>query len=234
MKFGVIVFPGTWSDVNCHYALDKIIGQPVSYIWHRATSLAGYDCVIVPDNLSFGECLRAGATARFAPIMAEVQRFARRGGLVFGICNGFQMLCECGLLPGCLMTKKDLESRYQPAHLRVENTSSPFTCRCQKGQVLQVPVSQRDGHYRADEDTLRQLEDNGQIALRYCSPEGEVTRGAAPDGSLQNIAGIINMKGNVLGMVPHPGRVCGDARGVVDGSMLFQSLVANWQGRVKA
>ena len=233
MKFGVIVFPGTWSDVDCRYALDKIIAQPVSYIWHRETSLAGYDCVILPGGFSYGDCLRAGAIARFAPIMAEVERFARRGGLVFGIRSGFQILCESGLLPGCLMTNNHLEFRCQPVHLRVETTSTPFTCQCQKGQVLQIPISHHDGNYCADEATLQQLEDNGQIAFRYCSPKGEITQEANPNGSLHNIAGITNKKGNVLGMMPHPERVCEEILGGIDGAMLFRS-VADWQRRVKA
>ena len=234
MKFGVIVFPGTWSDVDCHYALGKVLTQPVSYIWHRETSLSGYDCVILPGGFSYGDYLRAGAIARFAPIMAGVERFARRGGLVFGICNGFQILCESGLLPGCLMTNNHLEFRCQPVHLRVENTSTPFTCQCQEGQVLQIPISHHDGNYYADEATLQQLEDNGQIAFRYCSPKGEVTEAANPNGSLHNIAGITNKKGNVLGMMPHPERACEDILGGIDGKTLFECLVANWQRRVKA
>lgn len=234
MKFGVIVFPGTWSDVDCHYALGKVLTQPVSYIWHRETSLSGYDCVILPGGFSYGDYLRAGAIARFAPIMAEVERFARRGGLVFGICNGFQILCESGLLPGCLMTNNHLEFRCQPVHLRVENTSTPFTCQCQEGQVLQIPISHHDGNYYADEATLQQLEHNGQIAFRYCSPKGEVTEAANPNGSLHNIAGITNKKGNVLGMMPHPERACEDILGGIDGKTLFECLVANWQRRVKA
>ena len=234
MKFGVVIFPGTWSDVDCHYALDKIIAQPVSYIWHRETSLTGYDCVILPGGFSYGDYLRAGAIARFAPIMAEVERFARRGGLVFGICNGFQILCESGLLPGCLMTNNHLEFRCQSVHLRVETASTPFTCGCQKGQVLQIPISHHDGNYYADENTLRQLEDNGQIAFRYCNPNGEITEEANPNGSLHNIAGITNKKGNVLGMMPHPERVCEEILGGVDGAVLFRSLEADWQRRVKA
>ena len=234
MKFGVIVFPGTWSDVDCHYALGKVLTQPVSYIWHRETSLSGYDCVILPGGFSYGDYLRAGAIARFAPIMAEVERFARRGGLVFGICNGFQILCESGLLPGCLMTNNHLEFRCQPVHLRVETTSTPFTCQCQEGQVLQIPISHHDGNYYADEATLQQLEDNGQIAFRYCSPKGEVTEAANPTGTLHNIAGITNKKGNVLGMMPHPERACEDILGGIDGKTLFECLVADWQRRVKA
>lgn len=234
MKFGVIVFPGTWSEVDCQYALHKIIGQPVSYIWHRQTSLAGYDCVILPDSPSLGDSLRASAVARLAPIMAEVQRFARRGGLVFGMCNGFQMLCESGLLPGCLMARNQLEPRSQPLHLRVENTSTPFTCQCRKGQVLQIPVSQHDSNYFADGYTLQQLEDNGQIAFRYCSPKGEVSEEANQNGSLHSIAGITNKEGNVLGMVPHAERVCEETKDGVGGAMLFQSLVADRRARIRA
>jgi phosphoribosylformylglycinamidine synthase I len=233
LKFGVIVFPGTWSDGDCFYALDKVLAQPVSYIWHRETSLVGYDCVILPGGFSYGDYLRPGAIARFSPIMAEVERFARRGGLVFGICNGFQILCESGLLPGCLMTNNHLEFRCQPVHLRVEIASSPFTRQCHKGQVLQIPISHHDGNYYADEATLQQLEDNGQIAFRYCTPKGEVTEAANPNGSLHNIAGITNKKGNVLGMMPHPERACEDILGSVDGGILFESLVADWQNRVK-
>jgi phosphoribosylformylglycinamidine synthase I len=233
VKFGVIVFPGTWSEVDCHWDLDKIIAQPVSYIWHRETSLAGYDCVILPGGFSCSDYMRVGATARFAPIMAEVERFARRGGLVFGICDGFQILCQSGLLPGCLMTNNHLESCSQSVHLRVENASIPFTCQCQKGQVLQIPVSHHPEYYYAGQDTLQQLEGNGQIAFRYCSPKGEVTEAANPNGSLHNIAGITNKKGNVLGMMPCPERVCDEMLGGVDGAMLFQSLVADWQRRVK-
>jgi len=232
LKFGVIVFPGTWSDVDCHYTLDKTIAQSVSYIWHRETSLAGYDCVILPGGSAFGGYLRAGVISCLAPIMAEVERFARRGGLVFGICNGFQMLCESGLLPGCLMTNNHLESRSQPVHLRVETTSIPFTCQCQKGQVLQIPISHHEGNYYADEDTLRDLEDNGQVAFRYCSPKGEITQEANPNGSLHNIAGITNKRGNVLGIMPHPERVCEEKTGGVDWAMLFQS-VADWKRHVK-
>jgi phosphoribosylformylglycinamidine synthase I len=234
LKFGVIVFPGTWSDVDSRYALDKIIAQPVSYVWHQQTSLAGYDCVILPDGYSRGDYLRAGAHARLAPIVSEVERFARRGGLVLGICRGFQMLCDAGLLPGRLLANKSHESPPQPVHLRVETTSTPFTCQCQKGQVLQIPISHHDSNFYADEPTLEQLEGNGQIAFRYCSPKGEITQEANPDGSPHNIAGITNKKGNVLGMMPDPERACDEVPGSVDGAMLFESVVANWQKRIKA
>lgn len=234
MKFGVIVFPGTWSDGDCFYALDRILGQQVSYIWHRETSLSGYDCVILPGGFSYGDYLRPGAIARFSPIMAEVERFARRGGLVFGICNGFQILCESGLLPGCLMTNNHLQYRCQTVYLRVETTASPFTRKCRQGQVLQIPISHHDGNYYADEDILHQLEENGQIIFRYCTPNGDVTAEANPNGSLHNIAGISNKQGNVLGMMPHPERACESILGSVDGRFLFESLVTDWQKQIRA
>ncbi len=226
MKFGVIVFPGTWSDRDCYYVLDKILGQQVNYIWHRETDLSDYDCIILPGGFSYGDYLRAGAIARFSPVMKEVERFARRGGFVLGICNGFQILCEAGLLPGCLMRNNHLQYRCQWVHLRVENTSLPFTCQCQEGQLLRIPISHYDGNYYADENTLRELEANSRVAFRYCSPGGEITEEANPNGSMHNVAGIVNREGNVLGMMPHPERACEGILGGIDGSLIFQSLIA--------
>lgn len=226
MKFGVIVFPGTWSDRDCYYVLDKILGQQVNYIWHRETDLSNYDCVILPGGFSYGDYLRAGAIARFSPVMKEVEHFARRGGLVLGICNGFQILCEAGLLPGCLMRNNHLQYRCQWVHLRVENTSLPFTRKCREGQLLCIPISHYDGNYYADENTLGELEANNQIAFRYCGPRGEITEEANPNGSMHNIAGIVNREGNVLGMMPHPERACEEILGGIDGSLIFQSLIA--------
>lgn len=233
MRFGVIVFPGTWSDRDCYYVVDKALTQPVGYIWHRESDLTGYDCVILPGGFSYGDYLRPGAIARFSPIMAEVERFARRGGLVFGICNGFQILCESGLLPGCLMTNNHLQYRCQSVHLRVENASLPFTFQCREGQVLRIPVSHYDGNYYADEATLQELEANRQIAFRYSTADGEITQEANPNGSLRNIAGITNKEGNVLGMMPHPERVCEEIVGGTDGKLIFQSLVEHSQGRAR-
>ena len=226
MKFGVIVFPGTWSDRDCYYVVDKIMGQPVDYIWHRETDLSGYDCVILPGGFSYGDYLRAGAIARFSPVMAEVERFARRGGFVIGICNGFQVLCESGLLPGCLMTNNHLQFRCQWVNLRVENGSLPFTSLYREGQVLRIPISHYDGSYYADEATLEELESSRRVVFRYSSPKGEIDEVSNPNGSLHNIAGITNKEGNVLGMMPHPERACEDLLGGTDGNLLFHSLVA--------
>ena len=226
MKFAIVVFPGTWSDRDCYYAVNDILGQPASYIWHRETDLSGYDCVILPGGFSYGDYLRAGAIARFSPIMAEVERFARRGGFVIGICNGFQILCESGLLPGCLMTNNHLQYRCQWVSLRVENTSLPFTSLCHEGQVLRIPISHYDGNYFADEATLQELESNGQVVFRYCDPQGRITEQANPNGSLHNIAGIVNREGNVMGMMPHPERACEDLIGGTEGNLIFQSLIA--------
>lgn len=231
MKFGVVVFPGTWSDGDCYYAVHNILKHPADYIWHRETDLSGYDCVILPGGFSYGDYLRAGAIARFSPIMSAVEEFARRGGMVIGICNGFQILCESGLLPGVLMTNSHLQFRCQWVNLRVENPSLPFTNLCRKEQVLHIPISHYDGNYYADEETLKRLEAEDRIVFRYCTPGGEVTQQANPNGSLGNIAGIVNERGNVLGMMPHPERACEDLIGGTDGNLIFSSIVQSLVGR---
>jgi len=230
MRFGVVVFPGTWSDGDCHYALDKVLGQRVDYVWHKETDLSPYDCIILPGGFSYGDYLRCGAIARFSPVMASVERFAASGGLVFGICNGFQVLCEAGLLPGVLMRNNHLQFRCQWTNLRVENVNTPFTSSCAPGQVLRIPISHGEGNYYADPRTLAELEANGQIAFRYCTPTGEITPEANPNGSLNNIAGITNRQGNVLGMMPHPERCCEDLLGGTDGALLFRSIVDSFMG----
>ena len=224
MRFGIVVFPGTWSDGDCHHALSEVMGQQAEYLWHKETDVSRYDCVVLPGGFSYGDYLRAGAIARFSPIMASVERFAKDGGLVIGICNGFQILCEAGLLPGVLMRNSHLQYRCQPTHLRVENARTAFSNACQPGQVLQVPISHGEGNYYADEATLRDLEANGQVVFRYCTPDGQVTPEASPNGALHNIAGIINKRGNVLGMMPHPERVVEDLLGGADGKLIFQSI----------
>ncbi|HJX69977.1 MAG TPA: phosphoribosylformylglycinamidine synthase subunit PurQ [Dehalococcoidia bacterium] len=228
MKFGVIVFPGTWSDRDCHYALGKTLSQEVNYIWHQETDLSGYDCVILPGGFSYGDYLRPGAIARFSPVMATVERFAHQGGLVLGICNGFQILCEAGLLPGILMRNSHLQYRCQWVYLRVENTSLPFTRQCQEGQLLRIPISHYEGNYYADEATLKELEANNQVVFRYCNPRGEITEEANPNGSAHNIAGIVNRAGNVLGMMPHPERACEEILGGTDGRLFFHSLMTSY------
>lgn len=226
MKFGIIVFLGTWSDTDCYYVLSKVLGQQAHYIWHKDTDLSSYDCVILPGGFSYGDYLRPGAIARFSPVMSAVQKFAAEGGLVLGICNGFQILCEAGLLPGVLMPNNHLQYRCQWTHLRVEHTSVPFTSLCQQGQVWRIPISHYEGNYYADETTLAELEANNQIIFRYCTPSGQVTEEANPNGSLHNIAGIVNKQRNVLGMMPHPERACEEVLGGVDGRWIFQSLAA--------
>ncbi len=225
MRFGIVVFPGTWSDADCHYQVADVLGQEAAYLWHREENLAGIDCVILPGGFSYGDYLRAGAIARFAPVMSALRRFAADGGLVVGICNGFQILCESGLLPGVLMRNRCLEYCCQWVNLRTERTDTPFTGRCQPGQVLQVPVSHGEGNYYADAAVLAQLEANGQVLFRYCEPSGAVTAAANPNGSAGNIAGIINRQGNVLGMMPHPERSCETLLGSEDGNLLFQSII---------
>ena len=225
MRFGIVVFPGTWSDTDCYYQVANILGQEADYVWHREDSVAGYDCVILPGGFSYGDYLRAGAIARFSPVMTALNKFAADGGLVVGICNGFQVLCESGLLPGVLMRNEHLEYRCQWANLRTERTDTPFTRRCRPGQALRVPVSHGEGNYYADAATLDRLEANGQVLFRYCEPSGAVTDAANPNGSARNIAGIVNEAGNVLGMMPHPERSCEAILGSEDGNLIFESVI---------
>ena len=225
MRFGVIVFPGTWSDRDCYHALGEVVGQEVNYIWHKDTDLSGYDCVILPGGFSYGDYLRPGAIARFSPVTAAIERFAREGRLVLGICNGFQILCEAGLLPGALIRNNHLQYRCQWTYLRVENLLLPFTSKVEKGRVLKMPISHYEGSYFADEETLRQLEQNNQVVFRYSTPAGEITEDANPNGSLSNIAGIVNQAGNVLGMMPHPERCCEAILGGEDGRLIFESII---------
>ena len=224
MRFGITVFPGTWSDKDCHQALGRVLGQEVSYIWHKDETLPPLDCIIVPGGFSYGDYLRAGAIARFSPIMPAIENFAKAGGLVFGICNGFQILCETGLLPGALLRNSHLEYRCEWVSLRVENNHTPFTRSCSAGQVLSIPISHGEGRYYTDPETQSELERNNQIIFRYCSPEGDTSPETNPNGSLDNIAGVTNLAGNVLGMMPHPERACESLLGSDDGAALFKSI----------
>ena len=225
MKFGVVVFPGTWSDTDCYHVLKDVFRQPVEYVWHKDTDLSGFDCVILPGGFSYGDYLRAGAIARFSPVMRAVEEFARQGKLVLGICNGFQILCEAGLLPGMLMRNAHLQFRCQCVHLRVESTLSPFASTAVQGEILRIPISHGDGNYYADKDTIDELESEGRVVFRYCSAAGETSEEANPNGSLGNIAGIVNREGNVLGMMPHPERCCEPVVGGTDGRVIFESLI---------
>ena len=225
MRFGVVVFPGTWSDVDCYHVLDEVLGQEVNYVWHKDTDLSSYDCVVLPGGFSYGDYLRCGAIARFSPVMEAVVDFAGRGGLVMGICNGFQVLCEAGLLPGALLRNDSLEFRCEWVNLRVDNPESVFTGNCTSGQRLRVPISHGEGRYYADDATLSTLDEEGRVLFRYCAEDGSVSPEANPNGSLNGIAGIMNREGNVLGMMPHPERCCEPVLGGTDGLYIFESIV---------
>ncbi len=229
MNFGIVVFPGTWSDRDCYYALKEVLGQEADYIWHKGTDLSGYDCVILPGGFSYGDYLRAGAIARFSPVMEAVADFAREGKFVIGICNGFQILCEAGLLPGALLCNNHLQYRCQWLNLRVENNSLPFTQLCRQGQVLKIPISHYEGNYYADEATLKELEIGNRVVFRYCTETGEIAEIANPNGSLHNIAGIVNKEGNILGMMPHPERACEAVLGSRDGNLIWESLIDSFR-----
>ena len=229
MRFGIVVFPGTWSDTDCYYAVSDVLGQQASYVWHQESDLSRYDCIILPGGFSYGDYLRAGAIAKFSPVMTAVQEFVAQGRPVIGICNGFQILCEAGLLPGVLRRNWEQEFRCQWANLLTERTDTPFTLSCQPGQVLKVPVSHGEGNYYAAESTVAQLEAEGRILFRYCQASGEVTDLANPNGSVHNIAGILNQRGNVLGMMPHPERSCEALLGSADGNLIFQSIIDSCQ-----
>ena len=225
MRFAVVVFPGTWSDHDCQYVLRDVLHQEADLVWHRETDLSRYDCVVLPGGFSYGDYLRTGAIARFSPVMEAVARHAGAGGPVIGICNGFQVLCEAGLLPGALILNDSLQFRCQDVHLRAENTTSPFTRLCHPGQVLRLTIAHGEGRYYADEATLDALESSGRVAFRYCAPDGAITPEANPNGSLRNIAGIVNERGNVLGMMPHPERAGEVLMGGSDGLLLFRSVI---------
>jgi phosphoribosylformylglycinamidine synthase I len=223
MKAGVIVFPGSNCDRDAYHALRDVLGYSVDYLWHdEARDLGDYGLIIVPGGFSYGDYLRPGAIARFARIMDSLCAYAERGGLVLGICNGFQILCEAGLLPGALTRNIGLKFRCMPVHIRVENAETPFTGRYRQGEVLRIPIAHGDGRYVCDEATLQQLRTNGQIIFRYCSPTGELCEAWNPNGSVDHIAGVANAQFNVLGMMPHPERACELLLGSEDGRRLLQ------------
>jgi phosphoribosylformylglycinamidine synthase subunit PurQ / glutaminase len=224
MKIGVVTFPGSNCDYDCYKASQEVLGAETVFLWHGDHDLQGVDAVFLPGGFSYGDYLRAGAIASFSPIMREVKEFAERGGPVAGICNGFQILCETGLLPGALIRNRSLRFISRPTHLRVELSAPPFTSHYEEGQVLRVPIAHGEGCYLADEETLDMLEGEGLVAFRYCDATGAVTPEANPNGSARNIAGIVNAAGNVLGMMPHPERAVDPLLGGTDGVALFTSL----------
>ena len=225
MKFGVVVFPGSNCDHDAFCAVQNALGQEAAFLWHESTDLEGSDVVILPGGFSYGDYLRTGAIARFAPILAAIRNFAASGGLVLGICNGFQILLEAGLLPGAMLRNRGLQFICRPVHIRVENVQTPFSNACRPGQVLEVPIAHGEGNYYADAATVEALERSGQVVFRYCAPDGEVSDETNPNGSLHNIAGISNGERNVLGMMPHPERASDPLLGSSDGRFIFQSLV---------
>lgn len=226
MRFSVTVFPGSNCDHDCEYVVRNVMGQPVEMIWHKETDLKNPDCVIVPGGFSYGDYLRTGAIARFSPVMRSVADFAAKGGLVFGICNGFQILCEAGLLPGVLIRNKSLKFICKNVYLKVENNDSPFTNACPTDKALKIPIAHGEGNYFIDAAGLQKLKDNRQILVRYCDAQGKLTEEANPNGSLENIAGICNEKRNVFGMMPHPDRSGEDILGSHDGKYFWESILA--------
>jgi phosphoribosylformylglycinamidine synthase len=225
MTFGVVVFPGSNCDHDAYHAVKHVLGQHARFIWHKETSLGDADVVILPGGFSHGDYLRTGAIARFSPVMHAVQAFAAAGRPVLGICNGFQIMLECGLLPGAMLRNRDLKFHCEFVCVRVEQTDTPFTSRCTTGQVLQLPVAHGEGNYYAPPEVLAKLEAERQVIFRYATAEGEVTDAANPNGSLNGIAGICNDGRNVVGLMPHPERACESALGSADGLVLFESVV---------
>lgn len=227
MRFGVVVFPGTWSDCDFHYVVSEVLRQPVKYVWHRESNLSDLDCVILPGGFSYGDYLRAGAVAGRSPVVEALPAFIDRGGVVLGSCNGFQILCEAKLLPGALMRNECLQYRCQSTWLRVETTETAFTRAMRPGQVLRMPISHGEGKFFADHDTLTRLREKKQVVFRYCAEDGRATKESNPNGSLDNIAGIVNEAGTVLGMMPHPERAAESAMGGTDGLSIFHSLLGS-------
>ena len=224
MKFGVVVFPGSNCDHDAYHAVKHVMGHDARFIWHKDDTIGDVDAVILPGGFSYGDYLRSGAIARFSPVMDAVVDFARAGGVVLGVCNGFQILCESGLLPGALLRNRSLRFVCRPVSIRVERADTKFTSLCETGQVLEIPVAHGEGNYFADEATLDRLEDNGQVVFRYCEPDGRITDASNPNGSMRNIAGIINEEGNVLGMMPHPERHVETQLGSADGLYVLRSM----------
>ena len=234
MKFGVVVFPGSNCDHDAYHVISKVIGQPVDFIWHKQESVAGFDAIILPGGFSYGDYLRSGAIANFSPVMQAIKQFASDGGLVVGICNGFQILCEAGLLPGALLRNRDMKFICEHVNIRVEQTDLTFTADYAPSQVLRIPVAHGDGNYFCDPETLAELESEKRIVFRYCEADGRITEAANINGSLQNIAGICNRERNILGLMPHPERAAEDALGSHDGLAMFHSMTVALREKLKS
>jgi phosphoribosylformylglycinamidine synthase I len=234
MKFGVIVFPGSNCDHDTYHVISKVIGQPVDFIWHRDNTIGDADAVILPGGFSYGDYLRTGAIARFSPVMGALKEFAGRGGLVLGICNGFQILCEAGMLPGALIRNRDLRFICKHVNVRVETVDTPFTGLCRRGDVLSLPIAHGDGNYVCDPATLDELRREDRIVFRYCEPGGALSDESNVNGSMESIAGICNRERNVMGMMPHPERASEDLLNSSDGRIVFRSLAATLAELAKA
>jgi phosphoribosylformylglycinamidine synthase I len=229
VKFGIVVFPGSNCDHDVYHVAKHVLGHEASFLWHKDPSFAGVDCVVLPGGFAHGDYLRAGAIARFSPIMKAVEAHAARGGLVLGICNGFQVLTEAGLLPGALMRNAGLKYICRDVYLRVERQDTPYTARIKQGTVLKIPIGHGEGCYFAPEEVLKELEEKRQVVFRYCDENGQVTAGSNPNGSLRAIAGVCNVRGNVLGLMPHPDRCAEEALGNAQGRRVFDSIVSAWE-----
>ncbi len=227
MRFGVIIFPGSNCDMDCYHVAKEVVGQDAEYVWHEETDLSGIDCIILPGGFSYGDYLRAGAIARFSPVMRAVAEEAEKGKLVIGICNGFQILLESGLLPGAMAKNRGLRFICRFVNLRVENVNTPFTHLFREGEVVRIPIAHYEGCYFAPPEMLEEIERNRQVVFRYCDEDGNVTDEANPNGSVNNIAGIVNRRGNVLGMMPHPERASEEILGSTDGRKIFEAIVAS-------
>jgi phosphoribosylformylglycinamidine synthase len=232
MRFAIVRFPGTWSDRDCRHVLTNVLQQDAEIVWHRETDLSSFDAVVLPGGFSYGDYLRCGAIARFSPVMEEVVRRAKKGMPVIGICNGFQVLCESGLLPGVLLRNDSLQFRCEWVHLRRVGGATPWASQLRTGQVIRIPISHGEGNYFADEETLDRLEDGGRVVFRYCDEMGLVTPDSNPNGSARNIAGIMNEAGNVLGLMPHPERAGEELVGGCDGNLIWRSVITDAVARV--
>jgi phosphoribosylformylglycinamidine synthase subunit PurQ / glutaminase len=234
MKFGVVVFPGSNCDHDAFYAIGNVLKKPVEFIWHQSQDLANCDAIILPGGFSYGDYLRTGAIARFSPVMKSIEKFANSAGLVLGVCNGFQILCEAGLLPGAMMRNSGLRFICRHVYVRVEQTDTPFTNAASRGQILKMPIAHSDGNWNVDEDTLAALEKNRQVIFRYTTPDGSNDNAGNPNGAMHNIAGICNRERNVAGLMPHPERAAELALGSGDGLVIFRSMVEALVGAARA
>lgn len=232
MKFGIIVFPGSNCDDDCRFVLSEVMGQEAFFLWHKSTDLNGADCLVLPGGFSYGDYLRCGAMAAKSPIMQAVKKFAKGGGLVIGICNGFQILQESGLLPGALIRNANLKFICKNIFLRVEHTKSPFSSACRRGEVLRLPIAHADGNYFMDKKALAKIVDKKQVLFRYCSEDGDINPEFCPNGAMGNVAGVTNEEGNVCGMMPHPERCSELILGNRDGIKIFESIVKTAQKRM--